>query len=806
MATQFGYDCHGFKDYLGNVGLRLAMKNYTAQRRLWLPSVLRPKLGARRFGLFGLFVVFLLSGPFLAQAQQAEPAPAVTVEELEDLAAVMEDEAARERLHSRIRALIAARKNTEVTPPVESAGARLIAALSENVRKTRRQLAAAADALRDVPEIFALVRDQAADPKTRQRWIDLIVKVALILFAGWVAERLVRLLLRRPRRALEERDADTLWVRLPLLAGRTVMDLVPIAAFAAAAYAVAPVVQPTPQVHVVALTLVNAYLIVRGILAVARMLVAPAVGSLRILPLTDVTANYLFIWIRRLVGFSIFGYFFAEAALLLGLPAGGYTGLLGLLGLVITGLAVVFLLQNRAPVAAWIRGEGKAKRAGRLRDRFADIWHVLAVIYVAAMFGVWVLGIEGGFQYLARVTAVTAVILVVALLIMTGLDRLVERGFAIRPELRDRFPTLEERANRYLPAMRLALRWAVGLIAALTLLETWGVDALGWLDTPLGKQLAESAFSIIAVVVLALISWEAVNAGVERYLTRTDAHGNVVERSARIRTLLPLFRKVVFAVLAVMVSLIVLSELGIEIGPLLAGAGVIGLAVGFGAQTLVKDVITGLFILVEDTIAVGDWVTVGGHEGEVESLSIRTIRLRDVPGTVYTVPFSEVGAVINYTKDFSNMMVYVGISYRENVDEVMKVIEDLGREMAEDQSLGADITGPMEAQGVQEFGDSAVIIRAKMMVRAGTQWGLKREFNRRLKNRFDELGIEIPFPQRAITFGEDKKGNAVAGRIVVADERAAAQPSNQSSAQPAAEGKARIVQDRGEASDSDGDG
>jgi small conductance mechanosensitive channel len=120
--------------------------------------------------------------------------------------------------------------------------------------------------------------------------------------------------------------------------------------------------------------------------------------------------------------------------------------------------------------------------------------------------------------------------------------------------------------------------------------------------------------------------------------------------------------------------------------------------------------------------------------------------------------------------------------------------------MAEDQSLGADITGPMEAQGVQEFGDSAVVIRAKMMVRAGTQWGLKREFNRRLKNRFDELGIEIPLPQRTITFGEDKDGNAVAGRIVVADKRVATQPS----AQPAAESKARMVQDKGDVSDGDG--
>ena len=287
---------------------------------------------------------------------------------------------------------------------------------------------------------------------------------------------------------------------------------------------------------------------------------------------------------------------------------------------------------------------------------------------------------------------------------MTGLDQLVERGLAVRQEVRNRFPTLEERANRYFPTMRLMLRWTVGLIAALALMETWGVDAFGWLDTPFGKQLAESAFIIFAEVVLALIFWEAINISVERYLCKTDAQGNVIERSARIRTLLPLFRKVVFTVLAVMVSLIVLSEIGVNIGPLLAGAGVLGLAVGFGAQTLVKDIITGLFILVENTIAVGDYVDVGGHEGTVESLSIRTIRLRDPAGSVHTVPFSDVGTVLNYTKDFSNVVLNIGIAYRENVDEVMKVIEDLGREMAEDPTLASDIITPLEVQGLQSLG------------------------------------------------------------------------------------------------------
>ncbi len=146
--------------------------------------VIQWKLRLPRFLGASLFVVFLLSASFSAQAQQAESAPAVTVQELEDLAEVMENEAAREQLLSRIRTLIDTRKDTQVTPPVESAGARLIAALSENVRETSRQLVAAADALRDVPVLFAALRDRAANPATRQRWVDLIIKVALIVFAG----------------------------------------------------------------------------------------------------------------------------------------------------------------------------------------------------------------------------------------------------------------------------------------------------------------------------------------------------------------------------------------------------------------------------------------------------------------------------------------------------------------------------------------------------------------------------------------------------------------------------------------------
>jgi len=746
-------------------------------------------------GFIALFIVLVSYTPL--SAQQTQPTSTATVQDLEGLAAVMKDPTAREQLLARIETLIAAQKSLQHQPAPESVGSQLIAALSENIQKTSQQLVDAADVLREAPILFSAIRDQVTSPGKRRLWIELFMKVVAILIVGGIAEKIVRVGLGRPRRSLEERQSDTLWVRLPLLVGRTVLDLVPVIAFATAAYLVAPVIQASARIQVVALTLINAYLIIRLVLVAARMVLAPVVGSLRVVPMTDMTANYLFIWIRRLTGFAVFGYFFAEAARLLGLPAGGHTGLLHLLGLLLTSLIIVFLLQNRASVATWIRGNRGSRRAGRLRDRMADIWHVLAILYVLAIFAVWILGIDGGFQFLSRATVVTGIILIAAKLITTGLDRAVQRGFAISQEVKDRFPTLEERANRYLPAMRHLLRWLLGLIAAMALLETWGINALGLLETPFGKRLAESFFSITTVIILSLIVWEAINTGIERYLTRTDSDGNTIERSARIRTLLPLFRKVVFTVLAAMVVLITLSELGINIAPLLAGAGVIGLAVGFGAQTLVKDIITGLFILVEDTIAVGDYVDVGGHEGTVESLSIRTIRLRDPSATVHTVPFSNVGPVLNYTKDFSIVVLNIGVAYRENIDHVMQVVEDLGREVADDPVLSLDLLAPLEVQGLQSFDDSAVVIRARIKVRAGAQWTMKRAFNRRLKNRFDELGIEIPFPQRTVWFAPEKAGDQNAG--VTAPENKPPVP------RPAADdGKSRLTRNRqGVAADGD---
>ena len=209
----------------------------------------------------------------------------------------------------------------------------------------------------------------------------------------------------------------------------------------------------------------------------------------------------------------------------------------------------------------------------------------------------------------------------------------------------------------------------------------------------------------------------------------------------RIKTLAGVLWTISCGMLWFVVALTSLSQIGVNIGPILAGAGVVGLAIGFGAQTLVKDVITGIFILAEDTVAVGDVVDLGGHVGVVEAMTLRSIRLRDHTGAVHTIPFSAVSTVMNMTRDFGYAVFDIGIAYSEDLDRVIDLLRKLGDEMRQDEAFARDIREPIEVMGITRFVDNAVIIRVRLKTAPGRQWDVEREFNRRLKRLFEEHGI-----------------------------------------------------------------
>jgi moderate conductance mechanosensitive channel len=260
---------------------------------------------------------------------------------------------------------------------------------------------------------------------------------------------------------------------------------------------------------------------------------------------------------------------------------------------------------------------------------------------------------------------------------------------------------------------------------------------------------------ILVILIISFILIRVTSVMTKRAKARMNAkiEGDI-EMGKRTETLTKLVRKTVKAAVLTAAALMILQTLGINIGPLLAGAGILGLAVGFGAQSLVKDVISGFFILMENSMNVGDVVEIGGKGGLVESINLRVTRLRDYNGDVHVIPNGEIAILTNMTKGYSRAVLDIGVAYKENVDEVMQIMKDVAEEMAKDPEWGKRILEPMEMAGLDSFGDSSVNIRARIPVQPLQQWNVSREYRRRLKNVFDEKGIEIPFPHVTLYMGE----------------------------------------------------
>jgi small conductance mechanosensitive channel len=696
--------------------------------------------------------LLLLAAPAWADSPAVAPA-APSVDELQQLVETLQDDRTRAQFISQLQTLIATRRASVAQQETASPAGWL----SQRVDQLTGEILEGVSVVVDAPRIIAWGRWQVEDDATRQRWLEiglaLVVVFGCAAFAEWMVRRfLMRLLPRPPTRR------DTRGVRLMFALVELVIGALPIVAFAVAAYVVLPVTLPphSPSRTSLAL-LVHATVVARLILAVAKSLLLASDPGSGLVPVTEETRNYLYIWIKRFTCWSVFGFAFAEGAWWLGIPGGIYALMLKGIALVLAVLAIVFILQNRGAVSGWIAGPSELPAAvppagwRRLRRRISETWHILAIIYILGIFLVYALHVAGGFVYLLRATVLSLVAIIGARLLVRFAERASERGFAIAPELKTRFPTLEQRANRYLPVLTSLARAVVYLVALLVVLQAWDIGSFAWFETELGRKATGIVLSVAAVVGIAFAVWEIFSAAIERHLATLAA---TPSSRTRQRTLLPLLRTAMLCVIVVMSTLIVLSQIGINIAPLLAGAGIVGLAIGFGSQALVKDIITGLFILIEDQIAVGDIVDVGkDHKGAVEAISIRTIRLRDQAGIVHTVPFSEVTSIKNLTKDFAYAVARIGISYTEDIDRVVEILRAASEELLRDEAVAPFVLDPFNYQGVDSLDDFAVVLLVRIRTAPGKHLVVGRAFNRLVKIAFEKHGIIARDPSPIIIVG-----------------------------------------------------
>jgi len=285
-----------------------------------------------------------------------------------------------------------------------------------------------------------------------------------------------------------------------------------------------------------------------------------------------------------------------------------------------------------------------------------------------------------------------------------------------------------------------------------------------------GSWFVGSGLKILLIVVLTIIIIKVLQILSTRFFTTVQKRKEDDEFKKRTDTLNSVIRYVISIGIVIVAVVMILGELGLEIGPIMAAAGILGLAVGFGAQSLVKDIISGFFIFLEDQIRVGDVVEIAGKAGIVEKLNLKMTILRDLSGNVHFVPNGEINVVTNMTKGYSRYVFDIGVAYREDVDEVMGIMKEVDEDLRSDPEYTNDILEPLEIFGLDQFANSALIVKARTKTRPLKQWRVAREFNRRLKKKFDERDIEIPFPHLTLYMGKDKQNQSPPLSVVVEKE------------------------------------
>ncbi|WP_175883493.1 mechanosensitive ion channel domain-containing protein [Burkholderia sp. BCC0044] len=545
------------------------------------------------------------------------------------------------------------------------------------------------------------------------------------------------------------RRHTTLLHRMPRALVSLALRAVPLLVFVGvASLTMSLLVEADTPIEAALEALIDTYVICRLITIISRLFFQPDARQLRLLHISDAWAAFVQRSIARIV--IVVGACTAavEIAANFGLSEAGHVALLKAVALVGHVMISVLILQCRRPVAARIRAAGADRPTFTVvGNALADAWAPVSVFIVMALWFVWALDVHNGYRVLitlgGRSIAVMIAMRMVSIVVFGALARLFQR--------RDDDRTLVHlHAYRYYPLLRQIVSGAIGVVTVVLLLQIWGVPIFRAFETgTIGHRLASALVTIAIAAVVALVVWEAANIAIERRLQRWTREGNLV-RAARLRTLLPMLRSLLFVMIALVVVLTGLSELGVNVGPLLAGASIFGVALGFGSQKLVQDFITGIFLLMENAMQVGDWVTLAGVSGTVEYLSIRTVRLRAGDGSLYTIPFSSVTTVNNTNRGLGNAAVKVSIAYGEDIERAIATLKEIGAALRDDPKYHDGILSDFSYWGIDQVDGAALALAGQIQCTDSARWSVQREFNRRIAETFRERGIRIANPQRSV--------------------------------------------------------
>ncbi|EHK58825.1 mechanosensitive ion channel family protein [Allomesorhizobium alhagi] len=680
------------------------------------------------------------SATSFAQTQSATPA---TNEKIEELVRLLDD--------PDVRAVLEAAKPAGADPELPAA-----AQIAEWEDGIRGHLAAILNAFPRLPDEAAngldIVHSQIENHVFGMVWMLLGGLIALGFGAEWLFRRTV---FGAPGNTIGANVHST--PRRGNLAASLLYEIAPLVVFTIFSTGVFLIVSWPPLLRLIVLTYLVAFIAFRLVAAISRIVLDPPAdagvdddgASSRLIPLDDAEAHF---WHRRLTVFA--GYLLAGWATISLLSPLGFSDAARSLLSYLAGIGLVLL----AIEIVWRRpGVQKATQASRARN-----W--LLSIYIVALWGLWVAGLNG-LLWLGIYA-----LLLPRLLTVTG------QAAASVSERRDA-PTS---ANPFRTVLIVrGARALVVLLAVLWLGLIWRMNpnALTDSDSAISRLMYGLLHGIIILLVADLL-WHMAKAYIGRKLETATVDGSVsaaeAARRGRLRTLLPIFRNILGVFIATVAVLIVLSGLGVQIAPLIAGAGIFGVAIGFGSQTLVKDVISGVFYMLDDAFRVGEYIQSGSYKGTVESFSLRSVKLRHHRGPVFTVPFGSLGAVQNMSRDWVIDKFMIRVPFDTDIAKVKKLLKGVGAELKADPELGPEILETVKMKGVEEIGDFGIQLSFAFMAKPGHQSVVRRRAYTMISQAFRDNGID--FAQPTVQVGGDEKSAAAAAPTTAMMRKKAAEP------------------------------
>ena len=686
----------------------------------------------------------------------------VPLERIEATIAFLEDSQQVASTIERLKLLADARRQLDRDPAEESVGGPGGVNLFLSMRETGRKLRSFYREL--IPEIRTFkngVQGVFLVPDTRDRVFTLLLLGAVALLAGLLAGTG---LWRFGRKLLHGGTPDDGTPRKG--AGITGM-VITRSAFgigAGAALLVIGILSAGTMLQRFFISFAGVYLVYLAIQTLLYVLFSPLRSQLRTIPCSDTTAKEAVRRIARLLRtvLALYLLYIITDTLQLIYCRTAVGVFFQILMTIILPLTVLRLRSLYLPPFRQFRSKRQTYQRW-----FACIEFILArlplllLLYMIVLTGISLAGPSGTYRFFIRGSVATTGLFLAGAL-MTGGWKMIIRAVAdTQKKMLAQYNDLQDRVAGNMRVLTISGYVVIAAAMLVVLVRIWGVRFSALLHSPI--PVVQATVRIVAIAAGIWVTIQAAYFIVNRFQKTAQSRmlrapgANPVEIEKRIATLGEIFRKIITVAVSVLGVIMILDELGFDIKAMVAGVGIVGLAVGFGAQNLVRDVISGLFVIFENRIRVGDVAIINGTGGLVEQVNLRTSVLRGLDGTVHVFPNGEIASLSNMTHEFSYYVFDVGVAYKEDTDRVSQVLRELGEEIRSDPEYRDAILEPLEILGVDAFADSAVIVKARIKTVPIKQWFVGREMNRRIKKRFDELGIEIPFPHQTLYFGEASK-------------------------------------------------